>query len=463
MNTNIFNIVIKLQKKAEKILFLSLIGILLIISTSETYLQNVQMVNSESPKSSPVFSTLIIRPNDDYVNPYWDTSPIYEKIDDAVISPNPGGDGDFAIGDTVGDWCEVRMGDISLQSNQVITRIKIHARGSQIPLGLNSKRVDFSWRIGTSGTYSTEENLKFDGSSFYWQSTAFWDNLDLNETEINALQIRLEIDGTNIREPGQAISVMYVELTVKTNNPPSVSLNYPTGGETIYDSALVEWSYNDPEGDSVSFDLSYRIDGSSWTSIITNLIDQVNYLWNLSSFSQTYINVELLIEASDGDTGYANDTSDSPFIIKVNRNPTVDLIYPTGGESLHGIAKMRWNYFDPDGDTLYFNLYYNSSGTEWQLIVTGLVNETSYDWNLKSFNSTLVNVTIRIEVNDGYGGMDEDSSVDAITIRKYQSPLNSDPFLFYIILGISILSSGTIITGLFIRKRHGKTKQALQD
>ncbi len=452
-----------MQKKAEKILFLSLIGILLIISTSETNLQNIQINISESPKSSPVFSSLIIRPNNDYVNPYWDTSPIYEKIDDAITYPTSGGDSDFVVGNLVGDWCEVRMGNISLQSNQVITRIRIYARGNQASPGLNTQRVDFYWRIGTSGSYSTAKDLTFDGTSFYWQDTSYWDNLELDEAEVNALQVRMEIAGNIHQQPGQAISVMYIVLTVKTNNPPTVSLTYPMGGETLNDSALVEWSYNDADGDSISFDLSYRIDGGSWTPIITNLIDQVNYLWNLSGFSQTYINIELLIEASDGDTGYANDTSDSPFIIKVNRNPTVDLIYPTGGESLHGIAKMRWNYFDPDGDTLYFNLYYNSSGTGWQSIVTGLVNDTSYDWNLKSFNSTLIDVTIRIEVFDEYGGMDEDSSVDPITIRKYQSPLNSDPFLFYIILGISILSSGTIITGLFIRKRYGKTKQAFQD
>lgn len=463
MNTIIFIIVIKLQRKTEKILVISLVGILLVISTSTISFQDVQKDKSESPKISPVYSSLIIRPNDDYVNPYWDSSPIYEKIDDAVISPSPGGDGDFVVGNTVGDWCEVRMGDISLLSNQVITRIRIYARGSQIPLGLNSKRVDFSWRIGNSGTYSVPEGLKFDGSSFYWQSTSYWDNLNLNEADINALQIRLLIGGTNIHEPDQAISVMYVELTVKTNNDPSVSLSSPNGGEILNDSVLIEWSYNDPDGDSVSFDLFYRLEEGSWTSIIANLVDQTTHLWNLSAFSQTYNTVELLIEASDGDTGYANDTSDGPFVIKVNRNPTVNLIYPTGGESLYSIAKIQWTYFDPDGDTLYFNLYYNSSGTGWLSIITELVNETSYDWNLKSFNSTLINVTIRIEVNDGYGGMDEDSSVDPITIRKYQPPLNSDPFTFFLILGVSIIGSGTIIIVLVIRLRREKTKQALQD
>jgi hypothetical protein len=459
MNIIIFNIVIKLQKKSEKILFLCLIGILLIISTSEIYFRNVQTNISESPKSSPVFSSLIIRPNDDYVNPHWISNPIFEKIDDAVTLPTVGGDSDSVEANEVGDWCEVRMGDISLQSNQVITRIRIHARGKQNSLGLNSQRVDFSWRIGSSGTYSTVENLKFDETSFYWQSTSFWDNLDLNEAEINALQIRLEIGGTTHYEPGQAISVMYVELTIKTNNDPSVTLSSPNGGEILNDSALIEWSYNDPEGDSVSFDLFYRLDGGSWTPIIIDLVEQTSHLWNLSAFSQTYNTVELLIEASDGDTGYANDTSDGPFVIKVNRNPTVNLIYPTGGENLHGVVKIQWNYFDPDGDTLYFNLYYNSGGTGWQSIVTGLVNETSYDWVLKSFNSTLINVTIRIKVTDGYGGINEDYSGDPITIRKYQPPLNSDPLTLFLILGVSTICLGTIITGLFIRKRRQKSKQ----
>ncbi|MFX0075814.1 MAG: hypothetical protein ACFE96_10255 [Candidatus Hermodarchaeota archaeon] len=548
-----------MHKKAEKILLISLIGILFIISTNDNSIQENQKEIFESPNISPVYSTLIIRPNGDYVNPYWDSSPISDKINDSIVYPTAGGDSDFVVGNSVGDWCEVRMGDISLQSNQVVTKIRIFARGRQASPGLNTQRVDFDWRIGTASTYSAPEGLKFDGTSFYWQSTSFWDDLELDETEVNALQIRMEIGGGIQYQPGQAISVMYVSLTVKTNNPPSVNLTYPNGGETLYDSALVEWNYNDPDGDSVSFDLSYRIDGGSWTPIVINLVDETNYLWNLSSFTQTYINVEFLIEASDGDTGYANDTSSS-FMIKVNRdpivnlispdggevlrddtliqwtyndidadsvffnishqinggvwipivnelenhtsylwdlsgfsqnyynmsvkilaydafggysvdnssdyfmykvnsNPTVNLNYPNGGESLYDSVLILWNYTDPDGDTVTFNLYYTTGEAGWQEIVTGLVNGTSFEWNLQSFSITSDNVTIKIEANDGYGGFSDDHTIEPITIRKYETPSDFVPIIPFLILGVSILSSGLIITGLFIRKRRHKSKQ----
>jgi hypothetical protein len=37
--------------------------------------------------------------------------------------------------------------------------------------------------------------------------------------------------------------------------------------------------------------------------------------------------------------------------------------------------------------------------------------------------------------------------------------LNSDPFSFFLIFGVSTIGLGTIITGLFIRKRRQKSKQ----
>jgi hypothetical protein len=550
-----------LQRKAVKILLIYLVGILLIISTKDSIIRDIRNDSSNSPKMSPVYSTLIIRPNDDYVNPYWVSSPISDKINDTILSPTVGGDADFVVGNYVGDWCEVHMGNISLQSNQVVTRIKIYVRGRQASPGANTQSLDFSWRIGTTGTYSAVEGLQFKITSFYWQNTSFWDNLELDEAEVNALQVRMEIGGHINQQPGQAISVMYIELTVKTNNPPTVNLTYPIGGETLYDSALVEWSYNDPDGDSISFDLSYRIDGGSWTPFVSNLIDQTNYLWNLSNFSQTYINVEFLIEASDGDTGYANDTSSS-FVIKVNNdpsvdiispnggeilrddtliqwsyddldddavffnisyqidggvwipiikelenqtshmwdlngfnqsyynmsvkiiaydafggysednsseyfmymvntNPTVNLIYPTGGETLHSIVLIHWNYSDPDGDTLTFGIYYNTGGSGWQEIVTGLVNTKFFEWSLHSFSTTYNNVTLKIEANDEYGGFSKDSTIEPITIRPIQPPSDFVPYIPFLILGLSIASSGLIVTGIFIRKRHRKSKQAI--
>ncbi len=545
--------------KAVKILVVSLIGILLIISNNNNSIQDAREDLSDSPKVSPVYSTRIIRPNDDYVNPYWVSSPISDKINDTIVYPIAGGDSSFVVGNSVGDWCEVRMGDISLQSNQVVTKIRIYARGCQISPGQNSQRVDFYWRIGTGSSYSAPKGLQYDITNFYWQITSFWEDLELDEVEINALQIRMEIGGTIHYEPGQAISVMYVELTVKTNNPPTVNLTYPTGGETLYDSALVEWNYNDPDGDSISFDLSYRVDGGSWTPIVSNLIDQSNYVWNLSSFSQTYIHVEFLIEASDGDTGYANDTTSS-FIIKVNRdpyvdivspnggevlrgntliqwtyydldfdsvffnvsyqidggamlpianelenqtsylwdlnsftqsyynmsvrivaydafdgysednssdyfmfkannNPVVNLIYPTGGETLYNVVLINWNYSDPDGDVVIFDLFYSTGDSGWQEIVMGLINGTSYEWILQSFSITYNNMTIRIEAYDEYGGNAEDYTTEPITIKKYQSPLGFAPYIPFLILGISLFSSGIIASGLFIRKRYRRSHQ----
>lgn len=425
-----------------------------VISTNIRSIQHLQNDKFVSPKTSPVYSSLIIRPSDDYVNPYWVSSPISDKINDSIVYPTAGGDSDYVVGNFVGEWCEVRMGNITLQSNQVITSLRIYARGRQTSPGANTETVEFYWRIA-QGIYSDAKDLQFDITSFYWQYTLSWDGLELDEAEINALQIKMEIGGDDRYEPGQAISVMYIELTVKTNNPPVVNLIYPTGGEILYDSALVKWSYNDPDGDPISFDLSYRIDEGSWAPIIVDLIDQTNYLWNLSSFSQTYINVEFLIEASDGDTGYANDTSSS-FVIKVNRNPTVNLISPNGGEILRDDTLIQWTYNDLDADAVFFNISYQIDGGAWIPIVNELENQTSYLWDLSSFSQTYYNMSVKISAYDVFGGYSEDNSSDyfMVTIRAQQPPLDFIPLL---ILGVIIASSGMIVIGLFIRKRRQKT------
>jgi hypothetical protein len=120
---------------------------------------------------------------------------------------------------------------------------------------------------------------------------------------------------------------------------------------------------------------------------------------------------------------------------------------------------ILWDYSDPDGDTVTFDLFYKTEEFGWQAIVMDLINETSFEWNLRSFNMTSNNVTIRIEANDGYGGIVEDLTLDPITIRKYQPPLDSVPYIPLVILSVSIPSSGIIVTGLFVRKKRKKSKQ----
>ena len=90
-----------MQRKAEKILVFILVGFLIITSTSNIPNHDVQKDAFESPKISPVFSTRLIRPNDDYVNPHWDSDPISDKINDSIVYPTAGGDSDFVVGNAL--------------------------------------------------------------------------------------------------------------------------------------------------------------------------------------------------------------------------------------------------------------------------------------------------------------------------------------------------------------------------
>ena len=59
-------------------------------------------------------------------------------------------------------------------------------------------------------------------------------------------------------------------------NPPNIELIEPNGGEQLAgDTVLVRWSAADPDGDELSFDVSYSRDaGQSWSLIAADLFDE---------------------------------------------------------------------------------------------------------------------------------------------------------------------------------------------
>jgi hypothetical protein len=52
------------------------------------------------------------------------------------------------------------------------------------------------------------------------------------------------------------------------NRPPTVTLQSPVGGAALHKNASVQWAGSDPDGDTLSYDLSYSTnDGKTWTLI----------------------------------------------------------------------------------------------------------------------------------------------------------------------------------------------------
>jgi len=88
------------------------------------------------------------------------------------------------------------------------------------------------------------------------------------------------------------------DLVVSLNSP-TVTITYPTGGETLGGVETVTWTASDDDGDTLTFDLLFSADnGQSWSAVTTG-IQATSYGWDTTAAPGT---VEGLIKvvATDG-------------------------------------------------------------------------------------------------------------------------------------------------------------------
>ena len=375
------------------------------IQTNHKNPQTYQNLNNPNP--SVTTSTEIVRPNADVENAGFTTVPsggiIYSKIDDSVTSPSTGGDSDYIRAASSIVSGEVDLGTYSLSSRQKVIAIRIYARCRRS----NDMTMNFEWRLG-DGTYSSFKNMDPGQTSFNWQSTSSWSGLDLNQADLNVLRIRMVPEGMtgNID-----ISVLYMQLTVQTNEAPIVNIDHPVVGENLMgDTYNIKWTASDVEDAlTLTYDIDYKNETTgTWTYIYSgDNGGSQEYPWDISGFISKESDVYLRIIASDPYGGSSDEVG--PFTIH-NSDPVVSITSPSVGETIEESHLITWDYSDPDVDIGTFSLYYNIDGGAWNPIVSDLVDQTSYLWGLSGFTQNETNVKINITASDGDGGMDDDIS-----------------------------------------------------
>lgn len=108
-------------------------------------------------------------------------------------------------------------------------------------------------------------------------------------------------------------------------SPPEVTLTFPVGGETLGDSATVEWKGSDEDEDSLTYDLLYSADGgANWNAVVTRL-PGTSYKVDTRMLSGSGAGLFRVI-ASDGvNTG--RDDVDAPVAVAF-KAPRVRIEYP---------------------------------------------------------------------------------------------------------------------------------------
>jgi hypothetical protein len=194
--------------------------------------------------------------------------------------------------------------------------------------------------------------------------------------------------------------------------PPIVEITKPHGGQIINGTCQITWDSDDPDGDSLTFDIYYW-DSSQWVLITTGLTS--NYFdWDTSSLPKGD-DYQIRIDAFDG--FFTTSDYSEPFII--NQTPSVTVIYPNGGESLTGFVTVSWEGFDSDGETLFYEIAIFQGSLPIEIIESN-IETTSVQINITKYE-TASNYRFMINVTDGLT-YNQDFSDNYFTIVHNESP-----------------------------------------
>ncbi|MFY0600786.1 MAG: T9SS type A sorting domain-containing protein [Cyclobacteriaceae bacterium] len=237
--------------------------------------------------------------------------------------------------------------------------------------------------------------LTNDGS----QSLYTWSLPDFSSALDNQIEVRVLNSTRNVSDTSNAFR-LYFE--------PSVGITSPTGVEELKFNTTLDITWDNADlGANDQFLLQYRVDGGSFTNIVSRFHSQLTndgsqslYTWSLPDFSSALDNqIEVRVLNS---TRNVSDTSNA---FRLYFEPSVGITSPTGVEELkfNTTLDITWDNADL-GANDQFLLQYRVDGGSFTNIVSRfhsqLTNDGSqslYTWSLPDFSSALDNqVEVRV-------------------------------------------------------------------
>lgn len=173
---------------------------------------------------------------------------------------------------------------------------------------------------------------------------------------------------------------------------PSVTVNYPNGGEYLSGDVPISYQANNINPNPLLIDLFYSSDwGVHWDSIAAGLTNTGSYIWNTLAVPDGVCYL-LKTDAYNNTTG-SSDISDSIFTINNpgNAAPYIMNLYPTSKDTLQpdsmsGICNIRWFARDPEfRDSLLIDILFKKvSDTIWTPVALNEPNDRLFSWDTRS-------------------------------------------------------------------------------
>ncbi len=181
------------------------------------------------------------------------------------------------------------------------------------------------------------------------------------------------------------------------NHPPRILFIDPRTNVTVKDEIEFIWYATDLDGDDLSVNLSYgQVNDTANATAITVLSNEFRYTWNVSGVPDGHYVVIANVTAVNASHQVISRT----IIVDNNRPPSIEILEPDGDSDVtHDIYNITWSAQDPDGDLLEFSIFISTDKVNLTLVTEGLVNVTSYHWNVSGVDEG--DYWILIEVSDG--------------------------------------------------------------
>ncbi len=207
-----------------------------------------------------------------------------------------------------------------------------------------------------------------------------------------------------------------------------LTITYDTDGDTLSpteeDTPLIELIITD-EGDINAATITYSDDGGStwnyasleerendddhWYGYIPGHEHGTTISWYIYTLDES-LNSKI-IKNSDGDN--------FEYTV-ISRPPTVELLSPNRGGTFNNSILIEWTGSDPDDDSLTYTIGYQIDGGGWNLLASGLTNN-SFVWDIGAIADSLA-VALIVYADDGFCAIVSDESDFVFEIDNVDIP-----------------------------------------
>ncbi len=172
-----------------------------------------------------------------------------------------------------------------------------------------------------------------------------------------------------------------IHLTHRDSHPPHIRILLPHKTAGLPQSNIIAWAATDPDGDSLSLDLSIGDrDGASWQELATELYNGGEYVLDFPLRSET----PYQIRAVASDAIHSSEAVSYPFTrsISTKQLPDLTLEIPKNKEVWSGTEEIRWQTTDPSRQDLTVQIELSrDGGRTWSILERRLKDTGSYMWD----------------------------------------------------------------------------------